>query len=209
MKKLTLKQMRFVDEILADPSLNATNAAKKAGYSEKSAAKIGHQLLEKTRIKAAIKEAMDRRSKRTEITQDMVLREFARIAFVDPRKFFDEDGKLIPISDLDEDTAKALSGMDYHAEWENSQDDKDSLKEVMGSTTKIKLIDKKGALDSLGKHLGMFIDRKEVGRPGDFKNLTEEQLDQRIREEAELLGYVPGKAIQAGPEQTGKLPPIH
>jgi phage terminase small subunit len=181
-KKLTAKQARFVEEYLID--LNATQAAIRAGYSAKTAHSIGDENLRKPAIQAALQAAMDKRSERTEITQDRVLQEYARIAFVDPRKFFDEEGKLIPISDLDEDTARALAGMDYHAEWETSKEDK----ETMGSTTKIKLIDKKGALDSVGKHLGMFIERKEVGEPGAFEKYDNQQLETLIAARTARIG---------------------
>jgi phage terminase small subunit len=68
---MTPKQVRFVEEYLID--LNATQAALRAGYSEKTAHKQGSQLLGKTSIAAAISAAQANRSERTEITQDYVL----------------------------------------------------------------------------------------------------------------------------------------
>lgn len=68
---LTPKQEAFAREYLVD--LNATKAAIRAGYSAKSAEKIGYQLLEKTRVRAKIQEGQTNRSKRTEITADYVL----------------------------------------------------------------------------------------------------------------------------------------
>lgn len=68
---LTPKQQRFVEEYLID--LNATQAAIRAGYSEKNADKIGSQLLGKTRIAASIRDAQEKRTRRTEITADYVL----------------------------------------------------------------------------------------------------------------------------------------
>ncbi len=50
MAKLTPKQKRFVAEYLVD--LNATAAAKRAGYSEKTAEQVGYQLLQKTTVPA-------------------------------------------------------------------------------------------------------------------------------------------------------------
>ena len=76
--KLTPKQERFVQEYLVD--LNATAAAKRAGYSEKNAGKIGPELLGKTRVSAAIQEAIQRRSQRTEVTQDYVIGKLKAIA---------------------------------------------------------------------------------------------------------------------------------
>ena len=79
-KKMTLteKQKRFIDEYLID--LNATAAAKRAGYSERNAEKIGHQLLEKTRVAQELAGRLKARMKRTEITQDSVLRNLKEIA---------------------------------------------------------------------------------------------------------------------------------
>lgn len=76
---LTEKQERFVAEYLVD--LNATAAAKRANYSERTAYSMGQRLLKKVEIQAAIQEAIKKRARRTEITQDMVLKELAAIAF--------------------------------------------------------------------------------------------------------------------------------
>ena len=68
---MTPKQQRFVDEYLID--LNATQAAIRAGYSEKTAQVIGSENLSKPMIAAAVAAAQAERSERTEITQDYVL----------------------------------------------------------------------------------------------------------------------------------------
>lgn len=75
---LTAKQAAFVQEYLVD--LNATQAAIRAGYSKRTAEKIGSENLQKPEIKDAIREAMDRREKRSNITQDFVLAELYKIA---------------------------------------------------------------------------------------------------------------------------------
>ena len=76
---MTPKQACFVQEYLID--LNATQAAIRAGYSANGADVQGARLLANARISVAIHEAMAERSKRTEITADRVLSEYARIAF--------------------------------------------------------------------------------------------------------------------------------
>ena len=68
---LTARQERFVAEYLID--LNATQAAIRAGYAEKSAAAEGSRLLVNTKVAAAVAAAQAKRSERTEITQDYVL----------------------------------------------------------------------------------------------------------------------------------------
>lgn len=68
---LTPKQALFVKEYLVD--LNATQAAIRAGYSEKTAKEIGCENLTKPNIKRAIDEAMDARAKRIEVDEDYVI----------------------------------------------------------------------------------------------------------------------------------------
>lgn len=72
---LTPKQERFIQEYLVD--LNATKAAVRAGYKNPE---IGRQLIAKNNVYAAIQEAKDARSERTEITQDYVLNKLKEIA---------------------------------------------------------------------------------------------------------------------------------
>ena len=77
--KLTNKQSRFVEEYLID--LNATQAAIRAGYSEKTAKSIGQENLTKPDIQECIQKQLDQRSERTEITADRVLQALAEIAY--------------------------------------------------------------------------------------------------------------------------------
>ena len=81
MSKLNAKQRVFVDEYLKD--LNASAAARRAGYSEKNADRIGSQLLGKTWVAAAIAEAMQKRAARTEIDQDRIVRELWHVLTAD------------------------------------------------------------------------------------------------------------------------------
>jgi phage terminase small subunit len=71
MTNLTAKQERFVEEYLVD--LNATQAAIRAVYCEKTARSVGSENLAKPDIAAAITEAKKNRPDRPEITQDYVL----------------------------------------------------------------------------------------------------------------------------------------
>lgn len=147
--RLTDKQRRFVSEYLID--LNATQAAIRAGYSQNTARVIGCENLTKPDIQEAIQEEREKLSKRTEITQEKVLQEYARIAFFDPRKMFDEAGNPLNISDLDDDTAAAVAGLEVVKEV-----DRDTG--ATSFTKKYKISNKLGALDSIAKHLGMFSD---------------------------------------------------
>lgn len=71
-KKLTVKQDLFCSEYIID--LHVTNAALRAGYSERSAAAIGSENLTKPEIQARLAELMHERSERLKIDADWVLR---------------------------------------------------------------------------------------------------------------------------------------
>ena len=156
---LTPKQAQFVREYLID--LNATQAAIRAGFSARTAEWQGPQLLGKPHVAEAIQEAMQRRQARTEITQDRVLQEVARLAFLDIRKAFNADGSLKPLHELDDDTAAAIAGMDVT---EISSGDEG----IASALKKIKLSDKKGALELLMRHMGMLNDKVKL--QGDAEN---------------------------------------
>ncbi len=133
----------------------------RAGYSTKTAKSQGQRLLTNVDIAKAIAAAMKARSERTEVTQDDVLRELARIAFFDIGNAVTPDGSLKPLDAMDEDTRRALAGIEV-----NEIRDADGV--VIGFVKKIKLADKLRALELLDKHLGMFGDRIKVS--GDSGN---------------------------------------
>ncbi len=192
-KELTPKQARFVDEYLVD--LNATAAARRAGYSARTAHSIGEENLRKPEIQEAVQARMKDRQNRTEITADRVLKELARVAFFDPRKLFNPDGSPKPINELDDDTAAALAGMDVLEEFDGSGKDR----VFVGYTKKYKVSDKNTALTNAMRHLGLLKDKVEVtGKdggpvqhqrvPADLSGLNDEDLDALERIAAKLGG---------------------
>lgn len=95
--ELTAKQRAFVRDYLID--LNATQAALRAGYSEKTAYASGAENLKKPQIATAIEAAMKNRADRTEITADRVLRELAKIGFADIHRAIKWQGTLVTEED--------------------------------------------------------------------------------------------------------------
>jgi phage terminase small subunit len=154
---LTDKQQRFVEEYLVD--LNATQAAIRAGYSEKTAHVIGPENLGKPVIASAIAEAQTERSLRTQVTADMVVKELARIGFSDLRNVLTSKGALIDIQDWDDDTAAAISSVEVVTTHKGDADE--NGQKIPEYVHKLKVWDKNSALEKLGKHLGMFKDRVE------------------------------------------------
>jgi phage terminase small subunit len=92
-KELTPKQAAFVREYLID--LNATQAAIRAGYSAKTAEKIGSENIRKPDIARAIQLAMDARSLKVELTAADVLRDINAVKADAMRKTYDKDGNEV------------------------------------------------------------------------------------------------------------------
>lgn len=147
---LTDKQKRFIEEYLID--LNATQAAIRAGYSAKTAHEQGAQLLAKLSIRLEIDKAIAERSRRTGITQDRILRELAKVAFVNAADVISLDEAKIR-EDADRDDIAAIASV--------------KVKTIPTETGEIverevKTYDKLKALELLGKHLGMFTDKISI-----------------------------------------------
>ena len=148
--KLSPKQARFVEEYLLD--LNATQAAQRAGYSEKTAYSQGQRLLKHAEVQAAIQEAQQQRSERTQIDQDRVLREYGRLAFSDLRQVLQWNARKVELRDseeLDEDAAATVAEVSQTVT-------KD------GGTLRVKLHSKTAALEALSRHLGLFDPQADV-----------------------------------------------
>jgi phage terminase small subunit len=160
-RQLDARESRFVSAYLID--LDPRRAAIEAGYAESVANSKSYSWVGNSRVKPhvfeAIAEAKAKRSQRTEITQDRVLQELARIGFFDVRRAFTAEGTIRPLDELDDDTAAALV-----VEASQSTDGEGCT----SYTRRIKFADKLRALELIGKHLGMFRDRLEVS--GDAQN---------------------------------------
>lgn len=191
--KLTAKQQRFCDEYLID--LNATQAAIRAGYSKKNADKIGSELLGKTRVAEYISERKADRMVRTEITQDMVLKELANIAFsnaadyanvIEKQAMVEVEGNMIPVLDENGDPV-----MYRTVEPTLTEDLTEEQKRALAVIKKgrdgfeVKPYDKVRALELLGKHLGMWTEKVEVTEKADnpFAGLSTEDLKKMIEDD--------------------------
>lgn len=136
--------------------LNGTQAAKRAGFSERTANEQAVRLLANVSVRFAIDEAMARRSENVEISQERVLLELKRLAFFDIRKIFNGDGTLKRVVDLDDDTAAAIMSVEMVEIGTDGQ---------LAISKKFKATDKKGALELVMRHKGMLNDKIELSMP--------------------------------------------
>ncbi len=149
---LTDKQKLFCHEYIID--LNATQACIRAGYSVNVASVQGSENLAKPNIQNYISELKEVRSKRCEITQDNVLKELAKIAFIEIDQFYNVNGQLKLPHELSDQAKASLSGIDIDEIWGYNPDTE--TREKIGETKKVKLHNKITSLELLGRHLGIF-----------------------------------------------------
>lgn len=128
--ELTPKQQRFVEEYLID--MNATQAAIRAGYSDKTAYRQGADMLQKPSVRAAISEACVKRAERVNVTADYVLSNLVEIV--------ERSMQRAPVLNM---KGKQVYDEDGNALWRF--DAKSANK----------------ALELLGKHLGLYIEKTE------------------------------------------------
>ncbi len=146
MAELTAKQARFVEEYLID--LNATQAAIRAGYSERTAEKIGSENLRKPEVAAAIEMARSNRSKETKIDAAWVLTRLSEEAEADVADLYDEDGALLPVRQWPKIWRQGLvSGIDVEQITVNGVS--------VGMVKKVKISDRVRRLELIGKHIGV------------------------------------------------------
>lgn len=181
-KELTPKQQRFVEEYLVD--MNASAAYKRAGYRAKgnSAEVSALQLLRNPKVQAVLAAQREALSKRTEIKQDEIIRELARVGFSCITNYEAHGEELILKEDAPPDAMQAVSSFEIiETTYENSKS------EVATTTRKVKirLWPKVEALYRLGQHFGLFTEKLALTDPTGKKEyaggpLTEEQRIARI-----------------------------
>lgn len=157
MANLTPKQQRFVEEYLID--LNATQAAIRAGYSEKTAKSIGQENLTKPDIQKAIEEAQNKRTEQTQIDAAYVLRRLVEIDQMDVLDIMDDQMKIRPVNKWPKVWRQ------YVVNLENLE-----LSDGEGCFKKIKWPDKVKNLELLGKHVSVGAFKDKIEHSGDPNN---------------------------------------
>jgi phage terminase small subunit len=90
---LTAKQARFVDEYMV--CLNGAEAARRAGYSKKTARAIASENLRKPEIAAEIAKRKKKVTDQIASIRPRVIEELARVAFFDLCDLAEKDWRLL------------------------------------------------------------------------------------------------------------------
>uniref|UniRef100_A0A3B0LXG7 Terminase small subunit n=1 Tax=Arsenophonus endosymbiont of Trialeurodes vaporariorum TaxID=235567 RepID=A0A3B0LXG7_9GAMM len=160
------KQEAFCREYLID--LNATQAAIRAGYSEKTAKDIACQNLAKLNIQKRIQTLMEERKNRIEVNADYVLKRLVDIDQMDVLDIITESGDLRPIKDWPKVWRTTFSVFDIAA---IRVDGAEAL------LKKIKWPDKIKNLELLGKHFSVQAFRDQIKNEHDVVGTLSELMD--------------------------------
>ena len=145
MAKMTDKQALFVAEYIV--SLNATQAAIKAGYSKATAQQMGSENLLKPVVSAAIQKALEERTKRTKVDADYVLKRLTEIDAMDVLDILNGDLQSFKsIGEWPKVWRTTISSFDF-ASIASAKGDG-----VVTVLNKLKMPDKVKNLELLGKH---------------------------------------------------------
>lgn len=139
-QNLTPKQEKFCREYMKD--LNGTQSAIRAGYSPKTANEQASRMLAKVNIQEFISILRKKQEERTNISADKVIKEFAKLGFSDIKDYIGDNLSFKALNEIK--NSEAISSIKI-------TEAKDGSKSI-----EFRLHDKKGALENLGKHLGIY-----------------------------------------------------
>ena len=160
---LTDKQEMFCREYLID--LNATQAAIRAGYSDKTANRTGSENLSKPDIAQRIIDLKSERNERVEINADYVLRRLVEIDEMDVLDILKDDGGLKMVHEWPKVWRTTLSGLDILTTVTNF--DETTMENIL---KKIKWPDKVKNLELLGKHISIMAFKEQAAHEHTGKN---------------------------------------
>jgi phage terminase small subunit len=143
---LNPKQEAFCQQYIID--MNATQAAKRAGYSKKTARQHGARLLTDVHISKRIQELKEEAAKRNELTADDIIQELKALGFWSIKDFLNKNNSCKDLSTLDKKILRPVVGIKVTELIINKR-----TREVK---TELKLADKRAALVDLGRHIGIF-----------------------------------------------------
>ena len=137
--------------------MNATRAAKAAGYSEKTAKVIGAENLTKPDVQGFLKEIMEGRSNAVKIDAEYVLRRLKQIDELDIIDIFTDDmSEFRPLKEWPKEWRTSISGIDLQTIISGGDEPIEKL------VKKIKWPDKVKNLEMIGKHVNVKAWDKEI-----------------------------------------------
>jgi phage terminase small subunit len=188
-RPLTLRQERFIDALVKCG--NQREAAIAAGYSPKSAAFVASKLMKNANVRSEYEKRKAAWVPSVKVDVDDVVREAATLAFADATSIFDHEGQLLPVPRWPARARRSVASIDIMTK--KGMPGEDPTHRVL----KVKFHDKSRSLELLARYLGMLVERREVGGPGAFAVLSDDELAERIHRASTRLAelMIPVKAL--------------
>lgn len=149
--KLTDKQEQFCLEYLKD--LNATQAAIRSGYSEKTANEQGPRLMSNKHILDRIAELKEERNERIQADADYVIQRLLEIDKLNIADILKENGDLKPVNQWSEAWQRSIQALDIQVK---------TIEDIEVYIKKIRLPDKIRNLELIGKHINVSAFKEKV-----------------------------------------------
>ncbi len=127
-----------------------TQAAIRAGYSKRTAARIGSENLHKPPIASRIAELVGERNERVKVEADWVLRRLVELWKADIAHLFDANGQLRAFADMPDGVSRLIAAWDAIPG------------EGGGWIRKIRFLDRLRVLELIGKHVDVSAFRENV-----------------------------------------------
>ena len=172
-KALTAREKRFVGEYLID--LDPERAAVAAGYSRTVARTKAYQWVSRSQHKphvfAAVHKAMEKRAAKLNMSAERVLKELALVAFSNMADYIGhkKGDVYVDLSNLTREQATAIQ--------EITVDEYTGGRGKRGrqvKRTRFKLADQLRALELLGKHLELWVERRKIEPSRELVELIQE-----------------------------------
>lgn len=175
-KKLNEQMRLFCRELIQHPE-DQKGAAVRAFYSAKTAGEQASRLLRNVAVQKELNRLRKNAEEKAEWNAADILKEIARVAFLDPAGAFNKDGSLKPIHEMPEDVRRAVAGVDVvemaggmqinlkpgkAAKPGEQLKTEGELKHVAMYTKKIRFVSKMDALQLAGRHFKMFTDKMQI-----------------------------------------------
>jgi len=151
---LTAKERELCDLVMDNPGRSLDWIYERSSYAARGT-RLGlaaAQVLRRPQCREYLVAQRRELAKAKLIERADLVEALAGIAFLDPADLFDENGELLPVGKMPAHVRKAIASIDIVPAFVGHGKDRRQV----GVNTKIRFVDKKGALDSLAKIYGYF-----------------------------------------------------
>ena len=188
---------RFAQEVAKGKTLG--EAYEIAGYAPNSG--NPSSLAVKPQVAERINKIKENAVVRAEISIARTREEMAKLGFANIMDYVTVGADGLPFTDFSRvtrDQGAAIQEMTVETRTDYQTNAEGEREAVPVRRVRFKLADKRAALETLGKHLGMFVERHEIGRPGEFDQMSDSELLEAIERERTTIDVTPTKTNGTG-----------